>query len=83
MRCALDVGDPSFGTKVPTFGKSLKNMVLKVSILKILRKPSKRRLGFLKSFKNLRIEGYDLRPGLVHCIDSVVGINIIMALNKK
>ena len=41
----------SFGKKGPTFGKSLKNIVLKFRILKILRKPSKQRLGFLKTFK--------------------------------
>ena len=56
-----------------------KNIVPKVGISIILRKPLKqrllnlltfkkslfRRLGFLQSFEHLRVEGYDLRPGLL------------------
>ena len=35
----LDVGEPSSGTKVPTFGKSLKTFVSKGCIFEKLQKP--------------------------------------------
>ena len=66
-----------------------KNIVPKVGISKILPKPLKqrlinlltiekslfRRLGLLKSFENLWLESYDLRPGLVGMVQFLSWLN--------
>ena len=50
-------------------GSRIKNLqkssFLKVGMVKILQKPSDLKVILLKTFKNLQLEGYNSRPGLV------------------
>ena len=59
-------------------GSRIKNLqkssFLKVGKVKILQKPSNLKVVLLKTFKNLRLEGYNSRPGLacrVHLMSSL------------